>query len=376
MSEGAKSILNNPSGGGGGGGTVGPGTTGTMPVFTSATTIGDSQITQASTGTTLQTLNGSSALVYARQLTGSISPSGAFRLDYINPTIVLANNQQLIGRYLSPTITQTSNNTYHLGDFIDMETSVSSHTGGINNAARDGLTGSGIYSINSNATGLSTGLVSYVNGNISLGIRSWAYATVGSSRKVVASSNVAGLNGSAIGTAGYFKIINDASTSGSETTTSNQFPAVTAALIADSGDTSSNILNLLSNGTSRMTVSDAGVVNLSQLTASKTVVTDSSKNLVSGEAAPTYTTVSSNVTLVDGSYNFVDTTAARSLALPNPATSRKIKFVDKSGLANTNNITFTRFGSEKIQRVAASYIYSTNDGAGEFVSDGTDWYIF
>lgn len=124
-------------------------------------------------------------------------------------------------------------------------------------------------------------------------------------------------------------------------------------------------------------VDDLGNVNVPGLTASKLVATDSSKNLVSSSmAAPTFTAISSNVTLVAGSYNFVSTAAARSLTLPAPFNGCIIKIKDKTGTASTNNITIIRAGSEKIEGVAASYIYATDYGSLELVSDGTDWWLF
>lgn len=86
--------------------------------------------------------------------------------------------------------------------------------------------------------------------------------------------------------------------------------------------------------------------------------------------------VAANVTLQEGKYHLVDTSAARSLALPDPAaTKRPIWIKDKTGSASTNPITVTRFGAENIETVAASYSLNSDLGAWTFVNDGTDWFI-
>lgn len=164
------------------------------------------------------------------------------------------------------------------------------------------------------------------------------------------------------------------------------------------------------SGVTEISSDDQGNFNVQNLTASKPVFTDSSKNLTSSgtlaadqggtgltspgtsgnvltsngsawvSSAPsggfTFTTISSNVTLACGSYNFVSTAAARSLTLPAPSSGCIIKLKDKTGTASTNNITVLRAGSEKIENVAASFVYTTDFGALELVSDGTDWWAF
>lgn len=86
--------------------------------------------------------------------------------------------------------------------------------------------------------------------------------------------------------------------------------------------------------------------------------------------------VSSNISLEAGKYHLVDTNAARSLTLPNPAsTTTPIWVKDKSGLANTNNITIVRFGSEQIETASASYVLDSNLGSWTFVTDGTNWFL-
>lgn len=93
-------------------------------------------------------------------------------------------------------------------------------------------------------------------------------------------------------------------------------------------------------------------------------------------STPALTSISSNVTLANNSINFVDTSAARSLALPSPAsTSALIVIKDTLGTAQTNNITITQNASEKIEGVAASYVIQANWASITFATNGTDWFI-
>jgi hypothetical protein len=86
--------------------------------------------------------------------------------------------------------------------------------------------------------------------------------------------------------------------------------------------------------------------------------------------------VSGSVTLQEGKYHLVDTSAARTLTLPDPAaTKRPIWIKDKTGSASTNPITVARFGSEEIETAAASFSLDSDLGAWTLVTDGTDWFI-
>lgn len=90
----------------------------------------------------------------------------------------------------------------------------------------------------------------------------------------------------------------------------------------------------------------------------------------------TRVSVSSNVTLTDNAIHFVDTSAARSLALPNPANATgRITIIDVSGLANTNNITITQFSGEKIELLAASKVFRTDYGSWTLDTNLTDWFM-
>lgn len=91
-------------------------------------------------------------------------------------------------------------------------------------------------------------------------------------------------------------------------------------------------------------------------------------------AAETIVSISSNVTLTDKAIHLVDTSAARTLTLPDPATTKYIVVKDKSGLGSVNNITIARFGSEEIEGEAADFIMEGDRQQAIFVTDGTDWF--
>ena len=85
--------------------------------------------------------------------------------------------------------------------------------------------------------------------------------------------------------------------------------------------------------------------------------------------------ISSNVTLTDKAIHLVDTTSARSLAFPNPATCKLFVVKDKTGTCSTNNITLTQFGSETIENVAGSYVLNSDYGSWTFISDLTNFWL-
>lgn len=131
--------------------------------------------------------------------------------------------------------------------------------------------------------------------------------------------------------------------------------------------------------------SGGGVSSLNSLTGAVTLVagtnitlTPSGQNITIAVSGSLYSVVniSSNVTLAVSTYNFIDTTSPRSLQMPAPAVGATLWTKDKSFQAQTNNITFTQNASEKIEGLAASYIFAANGGAVHWVSDGTDWYVF
>lgn len=72
----------------------------------------------------------------------------------------------------------------------------------------------------------------------------------------------------------------------------------------------------------------------------------------------------------------VDTSAARSITLPDPTLAKRVITIkDKTGTSPTNPITVVRFGSENIEGVAADYLLRGKKGSWTFMSDGTDWWV-
>lgn len=94
---------------------------------------------------------------------------------------------------------------------------------------------------------------------------------------------------------------------------------------------------------------------------------------------PTVQVISGNVSLAlsaNPRFCLVDTSAARSITLPDPTKQLKpIVIKDKTGSAQTNNITLLRFAAESIEGLAASKVLQTNWGAWTLISDGTNWFI-
>jgi len=96
------------------------------------------------------------------------------------------------------------------------------------------------------------------------------------------------------------------------------------------------------------------------------------------QAGTTVATISSGTVLTSADANkilLVDTTASRSITLPTPASGLRFTIKDKTGSANTNNITLVRAGSEQIEGIAASKVLQTNWGSWTIISDGTNWFL-
>lgn len=75
-------------------------------------------------------------------------------------------------------------------------------------------------------------------------------------------------------------------------------------------------------------------------------------------------------------YVMVDTTSnAITLTLPNPTGYNTIIIKDIAGNLSVNQLTVARFGSEKIETLAASKTFQSNFGAWTFQSNGTDWFL-
>jgi hypothetical protein len=72
----------------------------------------------------------------------------------------------------------------------------------------------------------------------------------------------------------------------------------------------------------------------------------------------------------------IDTSAARTLNLPAATTAMFVMVKDKTGSAQTNNITVAPNGTDTIEGVNASWVISTNRASVGFISDGVSaWYV-
>jgi len=153
-------------------------------------------------------------------------------------------------------------------------------------------------------------------------------------------------------------------------------------------DTNSNANGLYISGTTISTQSASasvpGMVNTTTqsfagnktFTGSITAGSSTTNNTLTGGCITSTFNLSSNLTLGDGYYLIlVDTSAARAITLPSPVNGRTFIIKDKTGTAETYNITLTRNGAESIEGVAANRTLSTNWGCWKVVSDGTNWFI-
>lgn len=139
-------------------------------------------------------------------------------------------------------------------------------------------------------------------------------------------------------------------------------------LTSGTGSTTAGSLALQTGGTTRITVAPSGV----------TVGTSAQVHQIVGGVRFTYRAVAGDITLDATTTDLllgVDTTSARSITMPTPASGRFFLVQDETGSAGTNNITLVRAGSEKIGGVAASRVLATNWGSWIVWSNGTDWFI-
>lgn len=100
-------------------------------------------------------------------------------------------------------------------------------------------------------------------------------------------------------------------------------------------------------------------------------------------AKTAFTTKTANYTITTSdSIIFIDSSgSAFNLQLPNPSTigsagsTRVYRIVDTVGTLSTNNVTLVRFGSEKIEGVAANRLLQTDWGMWQLTTNGTDWFL-
>lgn len=77
----------------------------------------------------------------------------------------------------------------------------------------------------------------------------------------------------------------------------------------------------------------------------------------------------------DRQINANTTGGAISLNLPAPAHGIEYHVKDPVGTWGTNNLTLVRFGSEKIENVAANRVFAADFGSFRVYTDGTDWFL-
>ena len=84
--------------------------------------------------------------------------------------------------------------------------------------------------------------------------------------------------------------------------------------------------------------------------------------------------ISTDTTLTDRRLHLVDTSAARSEALPAVSATLYLVVKDVTGSAATNNITITTPGAETIDG-AATYVINSNYASVTIVADGTNYFV-
>lgn len=73
---------------------------------------------------------------------------------------------------------------------------------------------------------------------------------------------------------------------------------------------------------------------------------------------------------------FVNFSAPNTIVMPTPTNGRILTFIDISGNAQTNTITFAPHASEMLNGIASNYLFNANYGAINWASDGTNWWSF
>ena len=108
------------------------------------------------------------------------------------------------------------------------------------------------------------------------------------------------------------------------------------------------------------------------------------KNIRSSSSSATgFVTKTSNYTILSTDrIIYVDTSGGGfTLTLPDPTTvstttvTQNFQIIDTAGTLSTNNLTLARFGTEKIEGLAASKVFQTDWGGWVISTNHTDWFV-
>lgn len=167
---------------------------------------------------------------------------------------------------------------------------------------------------------------------------------------------------------------------------------ITSSAISLTTDVS-GILPIANGGTALSTAPANGQLligngtnyTLSTLTAGSGIsITNGAGSITLATSGQTnFTTKSANYTIVttDRIIYVNSSGGAFNLTLPDPTTvststtTQTFTIIDIGGTLNTNNVTLVRFGSEKIEGLAASKLLQTNWGAYRITTNNVDWFI-
>ncbi len=200
----------------------------------------------------------------------------------VKPTI--PDTSSGVGYFLSrvapangPTL--SGSNSGITAHYIDVEASVNGgQFGGVNFGAF-GIQGLTSIALNSNTSGWGSGVIGLAGGNRAVGTYGGAFILAGSTPKMV------GVSGGALYSTSQATGVYAYITTSATTAEQGRVPNVTAALVANNGDTAQNIAAFQSNGTNIATVTptgidSAGTINLSaSSSANLTWTTDGAGNI-------------------------------------------------------------------------------------------------
>lgn len=157
------------------------------------------------------------------------------------------------------------------------------------------------------------------------------------------------------------------------------FLQVAGSPVTTAGTLAITLSGTPTNGQILVGNTSGNVLALANLTAGTgiTVTNGASSITLATNGTTTQSTKTGNYTMsTNDSIIYVDMSSAFAIQLPDPATIRMYRIVDTTGSMSTNNLTLVRFGSEKIENVAASRVFQTDYGGWNISPDGTNWFVF